>query len=103
MGAQAARLTDGAADQVRHRYVRLDPEERVIDRTRPLVFSLYGEWTKRYGYARLDPGAARAERPIWLDKRVDRLTKAKDAAVYAYVVQDFDDSPDYFVAGPVAG
>ena len=40
---------------------------------------------------------------VWLDKRVDRLAKAKKADRYAYVVQDFDDSPDYFVGDAVAG
>ena len=34
-----------------------------------------------------------------LDKRVDRLAKAKRAERFAYAVQDFDDSPDYFVGG----
>lgn len=96
-GAPAVRLTDGAAEQVRHRYVRLDPDERAIDRSRSFYLSLFGEWTKRSGYARLDPGASEAGRLVWLDKRVDRLAKAQRADVYAYVAQAFDDSPDYFV------
>jgi len=97
-GASPAKLTDGTADEVTHRYARLEPEERFIDRQKPVFFSMFGEWTKRSGYARLDPGAARPERLIWIDKRVDRLTRAKTANVYAYVAQAFDDSPDYFVA-----
>lgn len=97
-GAPASRLSDGAADQVRYRYVRLDADERFIDRSKPIYFSLFGEWTKRSGYARLDPAAAsRPERMVWFDKRIDRLTKARQADVYAYVTQAFDDSPDYFV------
>jgi dipeptidyl aminopeptidase/acylaminoacyl peptidase len=96
-GGGAVRLTQGASDEVRHRYARLDPEERFIDRSKPLYFSLFGEWTKRSGYARLRPGAPGPERTVWLDKRVDRLTKAKEADVYVYAVQAFDDSPDYFL------
>jgi dipeptidyl aminopeptidase/acylaminoacyl peptidase len=96
-GAAAARLTDGAADQVRYRLVRLDADERFVDRTKPLYFSLFGEWTKKSGYARLDRSATRVERLIWVDKRVDRLAVAKSAGVFAYVSQAFDDSPDYFV------
>jgi dipeptidyl aminopeptidase/acylaminoacyl peptidase len=34
---------------------------------------------------------------VWLDKSVARLARAKDADVYHYVVQSFDDSPDAFV------
>jgi dipeptidyl aminopeptidase/acylaminoacyl peptidase len=32
--------------------------------------------------------------------QVGSLAKAKDADVYGYVIQDFDDSPDVFVGGP---
>ena len=39
----------------------------------------------------------RVERLIYQDDNVGRLAKASKADVYAYVAQDFDDSPDYFV------
>jgi dipeptidyl aminopeptidase/acylaminoacyl peptidase len=94
----ATRLTDGAAEQTRFRIVRLDPEERVLDRTRDLYLTMAGEWTKRAGYARLPPASTRPERAVWLDKRVTRLTKAKDAPVFAYTVESFADSPDYMIA-----
>lgn len=111
-GVGALRLTDGAADEVRYRYVRLDNEPRsfggppaTIDLDEPLYLSMYGEWTKKSGYARLavsgeggDPAPL-----VWLDKNVGRLTKADDAETFAYVVQGFDDSPDYFAGGPGLG
>jgi dipeptidyl aminopeptidase/acylaminoacyl peptidase len=103
-GKQATRITEGTAEQVRHRLVRLDPDEPFIDRSTPVFLSLMGEWTKRYGYARLDPSAPRPERTVWVDKNVARLTRAKSADVFAYVVQSFDDSPDYFVTdGKLSG
>ena len=98
-GTRWTNLTNGAGERVRYRYVRLDPEEKAIDPTRPLYLSIYGEWTKKYGYARLRIGR-QPERLVWLDKNVSRLARAKDADVFAYVVQGFDDSPDYFVGGP---
>jgi len=58
-----------------------------------------GAWSKKSGYARLAPGANAPEKLVWLDKSVTRLAKAKDADVYHYVVQSFDDSPDAFIAG----
>jgi dipeptidyl aminopeptidase/acylaminoacyl peptidase len=99
-GSGAARLTSGAADQVRHRYVRLDRDEDWIDPDRPMYVSLFGVWTKQSGYGRVTPGAGSAERLVWLDKGVSALGRASRADVFAYVVQAFDDSPDVFVGGP---
>lgn len=95
-GSRAKRLTDGAAEQVRHRYLRLSPDEEWIDADKPAYLSLFGVWSKKSGYARLRLGGT-AERLVWLDKGVTRLAKAKEADVYAYASEDFDDSPDVFV------
>ena len=98
-GSKAVKLTDGAAEQTAYRVVDLDPQEESIDRAQPLYFEMTGTWTKKSGYARLAPGAAAPERLVWLDKGVSRLARAKDADVFHYVVQSFEDSPDAFVAG----
>jgi dienelactone hydrolase len=95
-GSKAERMTNGAAEQVRHRLVRLDPDEEWIDLTRPVYVSLFGEWTKKSGYARRDPSGT-VTRLVWLDKSVTSLAKAKSADVYGYIAQDYDDSPDLFV------
>ncbi len=111
-GVGALRLTDGAPDDVRYRYVRLDAggssfgaAPAAINLDEPLYLSMYGVWTKKSGYARVavsgeggDPAPL-----VWLDKNVGRLTKADDAETFAYVVQDFDDSPDYFAGGAALG
>jgi len=105
-GSGASRLTDGGAEQIRHRYVKTNPDEETIDLDKPIAVSLFGTWTKRSGYAWLN--AATATTPagskdpalqgrVWLDKSVTALGKAKDADVYAYIVQGFDDSPDILV------
>jgi dipeptidyl aminopeptidase/acylaminoacyl peptidase len=99
-GSGAVRLTDGSAEQLRHRLVRLDPDEESIDLGKPLHVSLFGIWSKRSGYARLEAGARRVETLVLLDKSVDGLAKAKDADVFRYVVQAFDDPPDVLVGGP---
>ena len=101
-GSRAVRLTDGAAEQVRHRYEKLDPEEEWIDTTKPIYLSLFGIWTKKSGFARLKPGASGAlteEHLLWLDKSLDHLAKAKDADVFEYVQQTFVESPNAFIAG----
>ena len=96
-GTNSKRLTDGAVEQIRHRYVRLDPDADFVD---PRGFvSLFGIWSKKSGFARIDAdGAApKLERAVWLDKSVAGLSKAKNADTFAYFVQAFDDSPDFFV------
>jgi len=112
-GSKAQRLTNGAAEQVRHRIVRLDgagggrgggggfmmmAADQPIDLSKPAYLSLYGEWSKKSGYAQMKPGGG-VDRLVWLDKSVGSLAKAKDADIYHYVVQDYDDSPDVFISG----
>jgi dienelactone hydrolase len=102
-GSRAVKLTDGAVEQVRHRYEKLDPEEEWIDTEKPVYLSLFGIWTKKSGFARLKPSASGAmteEHLLWLDKSFDRLAKAKDSDTFEYVVQTFVESPNAFVAGP---
>jgi len=113
-GSKPKRLTDGAAEQVRHRYVNLESaggggrggrggrgggdREEGIDLSKPVYLSLTGVWTKRTGYARLVDG--KVDRAIYQDRGNSRLMKAKDADVYAYQSEAFDTSPNYYVAGP---
>jgi len=102
-GSHATKLTDGAADQVRHRYVKLNPRDEFIGTDQPMYLSLFGIWTKKSGYARLNPGASgsfKEEHLIWLDKSIAQLGKAKDTDVFEYVEQTFTESPNAFVGGP---
>jgi len=97
-GSGATRLTPGAEQQVRYRRAWLDYDEDYLDMSQPVYFALYGDRTKQSGYAWLRNG--RLEQLVFDDASISRLTKAKSADVFLYVREDFDDSPDYFVAGP---
>ena len=99
-GSKAVRLTDGAAEQVRHRYVRLDPDEEYIDLGKPVYLSLFGIWSKKSGFALLKPGV-QPERLVWGDRSFERLGKASNAPVFDYVSETFEESPNIFVGGPV--
>lgn len=100
-GSGGRRLTDGRRESVVHRLVRIGSDsEEGIDLSRPLYFSLAGKRTKQTGYARLVPGRA-PERLVLADARVFRLTRADSAEVFAYTQERFDDSPDWFVGGPL--
>jgi dipeptidyl aminopeptidase/acylaminoacyl peptidase len=97
-GSAPRRLTNGAEERVRYRVVRLDFDDPVVDLAGPVYLFSYGETTKQYGYARLT--RAGAERLVWMDRNVTRLVKAENADVYAYMVQSFHESPNYYVGGP---
>jgi len=114
-GSKAQRMTDGTAEQVRHRLVRLDgagggrgggggdfgpaAADQGIDLSKPQYLSAYGDHSKKSGYAVLRPGSP-LTRLVWLDKSVSALAKAKDAETFGYTTQNYDDSPDIFVGGP---
>jgi dipeptidyl aminopeptidase/acylaminoacyl peptidase len=99
-GLHAARLTDGAEDETRHRYIRLDQDDEFIDTSKPIYLSLFGIWTKKSGYARLEPGGGHDHHLLCLDKHVFNLAKAKNADVFSYVSETFEDSPNIFVVSP---
>lgn len=100
-GGEARRLTSGAETEVRWRLTNLDgDDEPGFDDDDALYFSVYGEWTKKSGYARADEIGDDPEILLWEDARVYGLDKADDADRFAYRIERFDDSPDVFVAGP---
>ena len=99
-GSGGRRLTDGRAEAIVHRYARLGDADEGIDLARPVYLTLSGKRTKQTGYARLVAGRA-PERLILADERVIRLTKADSAQVLAFTRERFEDSPDWFVGGPM--
>jgi dipeptidyl aminopeptidase/acylaminoacyl peptidase len=97
-GSKAVRLTDGSPEEVRHRYVRLNPDEEWIDLEKPVYLSLFGIWSKKSGYAVIQPGKS-PERLVWTDKSIERLGKASDSDVYEYVSGSFEESPNIYAGG----
>ncbi|MBO3697116.1 prolyl oligopeptidase family serine peptidase [Roseivirga sp. E12] len=94
-GKNHRRITNGEAEQVRHRFSYVGFED-YIDQKEEMYLSVFGNWSKKSGYAKVIPGKE-VSRLIWEDSRVGRLNKAEDAEKYAYSVETFSDSPDYFV------
>ncbi len=106
------RLTDGVADEVRMRYVRISrngggggrggrggggADADWIDLDKPVILSLEGRWTKKTGFARLLNG--KVERGLFVDRAIRGLEKAKNAEVYVYTQAAWNESPNLFVAG----
>jgi dipeptidyl aminopeptidase/acylaminoacyl peptidase len=106
--AHAKRLTDGAAEDIRYRYVRISPagggggrggrggagNNEAIDPDKPVYLSMEGRWTKKTGYAVLRNG--KLDRLVYEDKGVRGLEKAKDADVFTYQAGAWDESPNFF-------
>ena len=69
-----------------------------VDLSQPLYFSMYGEWTKKGGLARVDATRPGAQHLVWDDANF-AFEKAKDADVYLFTKQTAIDFPNYYVAG----
>jgi dipeptidyl aminopeptidase/acylaminoacyl peptidase len=96
---KAVNLTvNGAKDKLRYRRLRLDPEEKAIDLGQPQYFSVYGEWTKKAGIARVEKGKPAPAMLLWDDAGFGNLAKAKKAEVYAYARDTYKDYPDFYAA-----
>jgi len=97
-GTRATNLTEGRGtrDEIRLRYIRTDPEERFIDLDEPLLFSAYGEWTKKAGFFELRDGEL--HELAWEDKRFGRPQKAQHSDRYLFTVQTFQEFPDLWVS-----
>jgi dipeptidyl aminopeptidase/acylaminoacyl peptidase len=70
-----------------------------IDLSQPVYVATYGEWTKKAGLSRIEPGAPGAKPLVWDDASFN-FEKARDADVYLYTRQTSRDFPDYYVANP---
>jgi dipeptidyl aminopeptidase/acylaminoacyl peptidase len=88
----------GNKEEIRFRYIQLDPEEKFIDTSQPLLLSAYGEWTKKSGYYSLKIGDAPQEL-IFADKSFGFPRKAKKADKILYTIETFVEFPDLYASG----
>ncbi len=68
-----------------------------VDLSKPVLLSAYGDWTKKSGWWRLEPGASAPEPMVWGDAMYGGVTKAGDADVVVYTKQTFEAFPDWWV------
>lgn len=98
-GQNPANITKGYGDkeEIRFRYLRLDPEEKFIDPAKPMLLSAYGEWTKKSGFYSLRMGGE-PKKLIFTDKSFGFPTKAKKTDKLLYTIETFEEFPDYHVS-----
>ncbi|HSJ30476.1 MAG TPA: prolyl oligopeptidase family serine peptidase, partial [Longimicrobiales bacterium] len=97
-GGAARNLTNGIGSEreIRFRYVQLDPEERFIDLSQPVLLSAYGQWTKQAGFYQLSGG--RMRELVYTDNMYGGVQKARDADRLVFTRQSWTEFPDLQVA-----
>jgi len=98
-GGTAVNLTvNGKKDSIRYRTrVRVDPDEKGADLSRPQYFSAMAEWTKKQGYVLLEPGKTGVTPLLWDDAAFARLSKAKKSDIWMYSRETPTTSAELFV------
>ena len=99
--AKATNVTKGKGrdGKIRYRHVRLDREATTINTDEPAVVSVFNEWTKASGYARVDfANGSEPETLVVEDMRVYGLTKAKNADRVMVRKSTYREYPEVYVA-----
>jgi dipeptidyl aminopeptidase/acylaminoacyl peptidase len=108
----------GAAQQIQFRIVRLDrragrggrgggggifgtglggEDDEGVDLSKPVLFSAYGELTKKTGYWTASLGSTPTAL-VWADKQLGQAQKAEKADRVIFTEQAFNEFPDYWVS-----
>ncbi|MFQ5677327.1 MAG: alpha/beta hydrolase family protein, partial [bacterium] len=89
----------GRADNLRFRYLKLDPEERAINPKATLLLSAFHLQTKASGFftARVD-GKAPVSPLVLQDKRFSTPSKAKQADTLLFTRSSYSEFPDLWVS-----
>jgi len=97
-GGVGVNLTVNGKEKQLHysRRLRLDPDEKGIDLTAPIYFTVLEQWTKKGGIARIDSGAPGARMLLFEDAAFSRVLKAKKADRFIYSRSTSVDFPDYY-------
>ena len=89
----------GRKQQLVFRYRPLDPEERAIPATQPLLSATTDERTRATGFYRVGlSGAAAPAKVVMLDKAFGAPIRAKNAELFVSTLSRFDEFPDLWVS-----
>ena len=98
-GSSAKVLTDGVGrrEKIALRYVRLDPEEKWIDSTKPLLLRAENQVTFDTGFYRERIDGGLPEKLIMASKSFGSPIRAKNADVLMMTASRFDEFPDLHI------
>jgi acetyl esterase/lipase len=100
-GSKARMVTNGAgrAEKLVFRYINFDPDQKTVPARQPIVLTATNDTTKASGAYRVtlaDP--AGPAKVVMFDKLFGGLRKAKNADVYAFTLQRFDEFPNLWTS-----
>ncbi|MGI9067441.1 MAG: prolyl oligopeptidase family serine peptidase [Pyrinomonadaceae bacterium] len=100
-GKGGKNLTDGVGrrEATTFRYVRLDPKERWIDPSKPMLLRAENEETRDSGFYRDRVDGGQPEKLAMAAKDFNNPTKARDAEAMVFSASRFDEFPDLWVTG----
>lgn len=84
----------GRRDSIAFRYVQLDPEERAIDLSQPMLLSAFDRGTKAAGYYRMPAEGGEPERLIAGDYKYTFVAKAREADELLWQRENFREYRD---------
>ena len=95
--AQNKKLTNGRADKIQYRYLRLDAEARHVDLTKNLLFKTFDETTKQEGFAQLAATGGQLSALLKGDFKIgNTVLKAKNADRLLFTQETFQRYPDWY-------
>ncbi len=96
-GAAVNLTVNGKKNQIRYRQrLRVDPEEKGIDLSKPQYIGMMAEWTKKQGIGVVAPAKPGVELLVYDDASFGRLTKAKNADVWIYSKETSSMPPEIY-------
>ncbi len=97
---KAVNLTNGRNEKLRHRYIRMDREERFINPEKQLLLHVFDETTKESGYSYLDlKTGALTNLVIGNYDYTRRPVRAKKADKIVFTKGNFETFPDLYYSG----
>jgi dipeptidyl aminopeptidase/acylaminoacyl peptidase len=99
-GARMITNGDGRKQSLIFRYRSLDPEERTVPTTKPMLLTTTHERTRATGFYRTAFNTTAApEKLVMQDKAFGALTKAAKADTLVFTLSRFEEFPDLWLAG----
>jgi dienelactone hydrolase len=101
-GARMITNSEGRKQNLIFRYRSLDPEERVVPTTKPLLLSATSESTRATGFYRTAfTGTAAPEKIVMQDKAFGTLTKATKGETIVFTLSRFEEFPDLWTSSDI--
>jgi dipeptidyl aminopeptidase/acylaminoacyl peptidase len=94
----AVNLTNGRAQKIVFRYLRLDPEQRSIDPTKEMLLSAFDENSKASGYYKLSLKDGKLTKLVMGDYRFAGTVKARNADQLLFTRETFREFPDVWTS-----